>query len=459
MLARSVAACLAAGLLLAAATASAAPAEGPEPPAFRPLVDYHQHLASPEGAKLLNRAQATVAPPPAIASVLDRMVAHWNQPDALADLYTADAVVFADRAKPLAPWIKGRAEAVRYVGGLYGRPYRITPVLCSVDGDHARVEGFFTRGEGDAERHFAYFHFGLVRGADGAWRIESDMRAFEPKPDYQATISGEQLAGLLDEAGVRQAVLLSDAYWFDAPTYMTPGETPAEAYAQVRAENDWTAGQAARSNGRLIAFCSFNPLADYASAELQRCKAAGFSGVKLHLQMSGVDLTRPDQAARVRAVFALADKLRMPIIVHAQTRDNYGAEAAHVFLDQLMPAAPAIPVTIAHLWGGGGLAAEALAVYVEAAAARRPANLYFDVAEAALVANRDPKMVQTIADAVRRIGPDHVVFGSDAVGATTLTPIRAAAQFRRDIPLTEAEFRTIERNLLPYRGLQPPPAG
>jgi predicted TIM-barrel fold metal-dependent hydrolase len=460
MLVRFLAARLAAGLLLTATAASVATAQAPAPPPFRPLVDYHQHLASPEGARLLNRAQPEVALPPALASVTQRMVAHWNQPDALVELYAEDAVVFANLDKPLSPWIKGREKTAHYIGGLYGRPYRITPVLYSVDGDRARIEGFFTRGEGDDARHFANFHFDLIKDGDGAWRILTDMRSFEPKPDYQPTISGEQLTAMLDAAGVHQAVVLSDAYWFDAPSYMTPGETPAQAYAQVRAENDWTADQAAKSNGRLVALCSFNPLAGYALDELRRCKAAGFSGLKLHLQTSGVDLTRPDQAARVRAVFALADKLRLPIVVHAQTFDNYGAEAARIFLDQLLSAAPDIPVTIAHLWGGGPLAAEALAVYVEAAAAHRPAtrNLYFDVAEAALVANRDPKMVQTIADAIRRIGPDHVVFGSDAVGPNTLTPIKAAAQFRRDIPLSDAEFATIERNVLPYRGLQPAPA-
>ena len=44
-----------------------------------------------------------------------------------------------------------------------------------------------------------------------------------------------------------------------------------DEYAKVRAENDWTGAQAALFPERLRAFCSFNPLKQYALDELARC--------------------------------------------------------------------------------------------------------------------------------------------------------------------------------------------
>jgi predicted TIM-barrel fold metal-dependent hydrolase len=197
--------------------------------------------------------------------------------------------------------------------------------------------------------------------------------------------------------------------------------------------------------------CSLNPLAAYALRELNRCvDSKRFVGLKLHLQMSDVDLGVRDHVEKVKAVFAAADRLQFAIVVHAQTRGAYTRQAAKVFVDELLAAAPHIPVTIAHLWGGGGFAAEPLAVYVEAAGQPVGKNLYFDVAEAALVANGDKQIQQAIADAIRHIGPQRILFGSDAVGSSTLAPAKAAAQFRNDIPLSQAEFDTIAGNVAPY---------
>ncbi|HEX8173021.1 MAG TPA: amidohydrolase family protein [Thermoanaerobaculia bacterium] len=450
---------IAAVALLVALTGSAQEKPAPESapkaaPVYSPLVDYHQHLASPAGAALLNRALPPVTLPPAIEQVMTTMTAHWNEPAALVPLYTDDVIVLANKQDTRRGFVRGAKAAGEYAGTLYGRPYRITPVIYAPEGNRAQVAGYFTRGEGDAARNFGYFYFVLVKQADDSWRIAADTRSFDPRPSYfQEPISGQQLLGLLDEAGIRQAVVLSDAYWFDSPEYVWPTETPAEIYAHVRAENDWTAQQALASGGRLIAFCSFNPLADHALKELERCAAGGvFRGLKLHLQMAGVDLHDPAHVAKVRQVFAAADRLRFPIIVHAQTVTNYDRAAAQIFLDQVVSAAPHILVTIAHLWGGGPFAAEPLAVYTSAVAAGHPStrNLYFDVAEAALVAGDSVELRQAIADAIRRIGPRRVVFGSDAVGQSALAPLAATTQFRQNIPLTEEEFATIAANVLPY---------
>lgn len=422
-------------------------------PQFAPLVDYHQHLLSKAGLALLQKPTAAVAVPADVQALFRSMTEQWNNPAALAELYTEDVIALANLDKPLEPWVRGRLATSQYVGTVYGRPYTLTPVSYRQEGNRARVAGFFTRGEGEAARHFAYFYFDLVRQPDEKLRIAVDVRTLQQPPQYLETISGEQLVKLLDGAGIRQAVVLSDAYWFDSPEYRQPGQSDAEVYALVRAENDWTARQASASNGRLIAFCSFNPLADHALRELQRCNSLGaFRGLKLHLQMSQVNLRSQPDVRKLRGVFQAADKLRIPITVHAQTRENYNAEAARTFISEVATVAPNIPITIAHLWGGGPFAPEPLEVYVAAVenGHKGTKNLYFDVAEAALVAGGDKAMLAKIADAIRRVGPDRILFGSDAVGTTTLPPDKAAAQFRRDVPLTDEEFARMANNKLRF---------
>src|SRR5215467_13438722 len=68
------------------------------------------------------------------------------------------------------------------------------------------------------------------------------------------TVTAMELISLLDEAGIKRAIVLSTAYQFANPN------RPAveNEYAKVRAENDWTTAQVAQYPDRLIAFCGFN---------------------------------------------------------------------------------------------------------------------------------------------------------------------------------------------------------
>ena len=174
--------------------------------------------------------------------------------------------------------------------------------------------------------------------------------------------------------------------------YGNPNRPPVEReYEAVKAENDWTSAQVAKFPDRLVAFCSVNPLRPYALEEMARCAADSQlkRGLKLHFGNSDVNLTNPADAARLREVFALANRQHMAIVVHARTTISkqrpYGAAHARVFLETLLPAAPDVPVQIAHLAGSGGYDEagidDAVGVFVDAIAARDPrvARLWFDV--------------------------------------------------------------------------------
>ena len=66
---------------------------------------------------------------------------------------------------------------------------------------------------------------------------------------------GRALLAQLDSAGIEKAVVLSVGYSFADERKNLP-----DPDGLTRAENDWTSAQVAASGGRLIGFCSANPL-------------------------------------------------------------------------------------------------------------------------------------------------------------------------------------------------------
>jgi predicted TIM-barrel fold metal-dependent hydrolase len=259
--------------------------------------------------------------------------------------------------------------------------------------------------------------------------------------------NGEALVREMDAAGVQRAVVLSVGYSFGDERKALP-----DPDGLTRAENDWTSSQVAGSGGRLIGFCSANPMRSGALQELERCLALpGMVGIKQHFGNGGVTLRDTAHLRRMQDVFSLAQRLRRPVLVHMRARGgaNYGAEDARLFLSRVVSSAPDIEVVVAHLgYTGPGYpqADEVMAVFGEAAERNDPhmRNVYFDVAtnvaeattadEAALVARR-----------IRQVGATRVLYGSD------LSPpggsIRAGWEtFRSKVPLTGAELRQIADN-------------
>jgi len=269
-------------------------------------------------------------------------------------------------------------------------------------------------------------------------------------------LPAHDLVALLDSAGIRKAVLLSTAYLYGSPQRQVDNE-----YARVRLENDWTAAEAAQFPDRLLAFCGFNPLKDYALVELNRCASIpGLRrGIKLHLGNSDVQLDNPAHVERLRDVFAAANAKGMAIVVHLRAnigkKRPYGEKQARAFLEQVLPAAPDVVVQVAHLAGTGpGFedppAREVLAVLTGAVEQGAPQtrNLWFDVAS---VADRGltPDAAGLMAQRIRQVGVERVLYGIDAAQGGNLRPREAWAAFRR-LPLTEEEFAQIARNVPPY---------
>ena len=255
----------------------------------------------------------------------------------------------------------------------------------------------------------------------------------------------------LDSTGIEKAVVLSVGSRFAAER--KPLRDPDRL---TREENDWTSGQVAASGGRLVGFCSANPLRDAAVSELERCLGLpGMRGIKLHFGNGGISLRDTAHARRLVQVFSLAERRGAPVLVHMRARGglNYGGEDARLFLDRLVAVAPTIDIVVAHLgYSGPGYpdADSVMAAFGEAAERGDPRmrRVYFDVATN-VTEETTPANAALVARRIRQVGPRHVLYGSDLSpsGGTIRSGWRI---FRDRVPLTADELRTIAGNVLPF---------
>lgn len=411
-----------------------------------PLVDHHQHLFSPAKAKTVyDPPLPPVALPEDLARVVRERARAWNDKTMLAALYAEDALLLNTLDEDFPTWMRGRAAVAEELTRYFDDPYRITPVAFHADDSSAHVAGYYTRGEGESERHFGHVFLSLIKSREGGWLIAAETPTF-PGPFAREPGTAEQLVAQLDEAGIKRAVVLSVAYQWGSGRDTRPGE-----YERVKAENDYTARQVEKYPARLVGFCAFNPLKDYALEELDRCRnVLRLKGLKLHFGNSRVELRNPEHVEKVRRVFAAANARRVPIVVHLWTLSKeYGREDAEIFLGKILPAAPDITIQIAHMAGGGNSTPAALAVYADAIAKGDPRakNLFFDVAT--LTRNQSAEALKQDAEFMRKIGLRRILYGTDT--SPPNPPARVSwANFRGLMPLTDEEFKVVASNVAPY---------
>lgn len=108
----------------------------------------------------------------------------------------------------------------------------------------------------------------------------------------------EELLAQLDAAGASRACVF-------------PLHDP-ERRPSYRVPNDRVLAWAAESDGRLVPYCRLDP-ADVPLEEGERALAAGARGIKLHPRAQDFDFERPE----MDAIFALASRARVPILIHA----------------------------------------------------------------------------------------------------------------------------------------------
>ncbi len=272
-----------------------------------------------------------------------------------------------------------------------------------------------------------------------------------PKP-----ILASDVVALMDLAGIRRAAVLSVAYQYGSPKRKVEDE-----YAKVKAQNDWNGAQAALYPDRLQSVCGVNPLKEYALEEVARCAADPRQArmIKLHFGNSDVQVGDPVHLEKMQQFFRTANKHGMGLLIHMRAsfslKRPYGAPQARIFLEQLMPLVPDVPVQLAHMAGAGPgyddpPSDEAMAVMAQAMGKGDPrtGKLWFDVAS---VADRhiSPANAAKLVMRLRTAGFDRVLYGTDAATGDNLRPFDSWAAFRK-LPLTEAELAKIAGNVAPY---------
>ena len=397
-----------------------------------PRIDHHKHLMSPSALGGDTRALlASVAVPADVGALLRRHEERYNDAAGLRELYTENAVLHDSRVPA---WYQGRKSVGSFVTGRFRAPVTYTVVSYDGDGDRARLAGYVTRGQA----HIGHFHLSLEKGTDGQWRVGAQSLTF-PGPQEAKPVTAEEVIRELDAARIERGVVLSVAYWFSAPE-------------GNRAENDWAIAEAAKHPQRLVVFCGIPVLAPHAVAEVERCAQRGVKGIKVHVGNSRVDMRKPEHAAKVRDVFAAANRSKLAIVAHLWTIGDYeekAGEHARAFMDQALPAASDVTVQIAHMAGGGFSNDSAMAVFAKAFAARDPrvARVYFDVAS--ITTTVPDRALANDAAHMRRIGLDRFLWGSDMTSAEN--PARLHWRVYRGFsPLTDDELRTLASNVAPY---------
>ena len=414
---------------------------------IEPKVDAHQHLMSPAAQALvvLHPELPVIVLPPELAALLRARERVSGAPP-VEGLFSDDAII---REWGEGRWWQGRARIERFLNNLERR-VRFVPKAYAAGERAGYIAGNIQVLEDGLEGPEVYnFVLGIRMGGAGQWQIASEMMSAINPPVYGAPITADHLRDLLDDAGIDKAVVLSVAYWFGAPYREPPVQ---DAATKTREENDWTIAQTRRHPGRLVPFCSVNPLAPYAIAELARCAGiSGVRGMKIHLANSRVDLGNAEHITQLQAFFAAADRHGLALVVHAKTQGGYGADHARIFLAQVMPAAPNVPVQLAHMANDW----EAAAVYADAIEAGDPRTrrLYFDLAQAVPVPrqHQTPVAMTQIAATLRRIGLERIFFGSDMDVGGNPSP-REHWKAVRQLPLTNVELRSLAKNVPPYLG-------
>jgi predicted TIM-barrel fold metal-dependent hydrolase len=433
------------GALYAPTSITAQPASA-EPAPGVPVADYHAHISSlAVGESTTPPLLSTVELPPELDSLI-KVREDYDDPAVGATAFKEDGLLLDTRWPN---WVRGR-DAVELWLSLTTKGLKYRPVEARIGDRFGYITGYVIYLGQDPAFVARNFHMSVEK-VDGKWLIAAE--SWENRvPPLQRAHTAEEFIAELDDAGIRHGVVLSSGFVFGA----TPSQ---EDYAKVRAENDWTAQQAALYPERLVAFCGINPLQSYGVTEVERC--AGLSsvkGIKLHFANDGIDLRQPDHVEKVRRVFAAANAAGLHIVAHVSnpagmSDSAVAGEQGRAFLTQVLPVATDVTVQIPHVTGDTGWTPEADETFELFASAIRDgapgtANLFFDIS-GTILAGSSAASLEMLANRMRQVGLERFLFGSDRSGARNPPPQDALNNAKR-LPLSSEEFAQFFDNRMPY---------
>ena len=222
----------------------------------------------------------------------------------------------------------------------------------------------------------------------------------------------------------------------------------------VESENSFVAAARDKYPKRIRAFCSVDPLRDYALAELERCRTTlKMDGIKLHNNANQVYLTVPEHLEKVKAVFEFAARHRLPVLLHFDnSHRRFGEPDVKLLTGSILKDLPPVKLRIAHFGTSGGFNQRTRAflnAFITAFANDpylKRHRITFDISAVAL--DKDSEGVPRLTDAefavlaryIRRLGPERITFGTDYL---LYTPAEYAAILKTRVGLTDRELRAI----------------
>lgn len=258
---------------------------------------------------------------------------------------------------------------------------------------------------------------------------------------------------ILKNTAVKRIDLISMAHVFSSSDF---GKFENER-ALVEGENSYVAAARDKHPKRTRAFCSVDPLRDYALEELERCRVQlRMDGVKLHHNANQVYLTEPEHLAKVRRVFEFAAQHKMPILMHFDnSHRRFGEPDITLLTGSILNDLRPVRLTIAHFGTSGGFTARTRA-FINTFIAELDTNkklakhqILFDISAVAL--DKDSEGVRKLTDDefvvlgryVRRLGFERIAFATDY---PLYTPGEYLEILRTRLDLKDKEIRALLRD-------------
>ena len=175
-------------------------------------------------------------------------------------------------------------------------------------------------------------------------KIDFHVHAFNEKVAERAISNLEKIADLTAHTRglISQTIQKLDEWGIDKAVLLPIATKPS----QQQIINDWSALQ---NSDRIIAFGSVHPDADDAFSELERIKAMGLKGVKLHPDYQGFDIDEE----RLFTLYRKIAELGLVCVFHAGY-DCYSPDHVHAKPEmsaRVHKAVPELKMVLAHLGG------------------------------------------------------------------------------------------------------------
>lgn len=232
---------------------------------------------------------------------------------------------------------------------------------------------------------------GVIRNNRDNYFLDEPAFALLYRSPKARMIGAEDMLRSMDEHGVDISVVFGFP-WFNPET--------------CRHHNDYIIESARRWPDRLKGFCCVNPYAEGAEKEVERCLAAGLSGVgELAFYQAG-GITE-DTIARLAPIMEQCREKNLPVLIHTNepVGHQYPGKSDNT-LAQIYALVKAYPDNIIILghWGGGIFFYNLLKKEVSDVLA----NVYFDTAASPFL--YDPRIYGQAAELA---GADRILFGTD----------------------------------------------